>query len=86
MAAVVWWLPGPRDTASSTAAPALRYVGVARLRAAATRRRTELWRGSHHDLAMQEATEATVLGDFATRVHLRRGDVRGSSGRTASSS
>jgi Flp pilus assembly protein TadD len=25
---------------------------------------TRLWRGSHHDLAMQEATEATVLGDF----------------------
>ncbi|MDX1383768.1 MAG: multiheme c-type cytochrome, partial [Thermoanaerobaculia bacterium] len=23
-----------------------------------------LWRDSHHDLAMQEATEATVLGDF----------------------
>jgi len=25
---------------------------------------TSLWRGSHHDLAMQEATDATVLGDF----------------------
>lgn len=25
---------------------------------------TERWRGSHHDLAMQVATEATVLGDF----------------------
>jgi Flp pilus assembly protein TadD len=24
----------------------------------------DTWRGSHHDLAMQEATEATVLGDF----------------------
>jgi len=24
----------------------------------------ELWKGSHHDLAMQEVTEATVLGDF----------------------
>jgi Tfp pilus assembly protein PilF len=24
----------------------------------------EAWRGSHHDLAMAEATEATVLGDF----------------------
>lgn len=23
------------------------------------------WQGSHHDLAMQEATEATVLGDFS---------------------
>ena len=25
---------------------------------------TEAWTGSHHDLAMQEATPATVLGDF----------------------
>ncbi|MDJ0958914.1 MAG: tetratricopeptide repeat protein [Arenicellales bacterium] len=24
----------------------------------------QAWRGSHHDLAMQKATEATVLGDF----------------------
>jgi hypothetical protein len=31
----------------------------------------ELWAGSHHDLAMQEATEETVLGDFddATLTH-----------------
>ena len=28
------------------------------------RREHELWRNSHHDLAMQEATAATVLGDF----------------------
>lgn len=27
-------------------------------------RENKLWRGSHHDLAMQEATEETVLGDF----------------------
>jgi Flp pilus assembly protein TadD len=63
VAAVVWWLPGPRDTAPSITAPALRYVGVdgcARCHA----EETERWRGSHHDLAMQEATEATVLGDF----------------------
>ena len=25
---------------------------------------SELWRGSHHDLAMQPATSETVLGDF----------------------
>jgi tetratricopeptide (TPR) repeat protein len=32
---------------------------------------TRLWSGSHHDLAMQEATERTVLGDFgdATFTH-----------------
>ena len=27
----------------------------------------ERWKGSHHDLAMQEATEETVLGDFGGR-------------------
>jgi tetratricopeptide (TPR) repeat protein len=27
-------------------------------------REAELWSGSHHDLAMQEATEETVVGDF----------------------
>ncbi len=29
------------------------------------------WRGSHHDLAMREATEATVLGDFEDAVFER---------------
>ncbi len=40
-----------------------RYVGS---QACATCHATETarWRGSHHDLAMAEATEATVLGDF----------------------
>ena len=28
-------------------------------------KQVEAWTGSHHDLAMQPATEATVLGDFA---------------------
>ena len=27
-------------------------------------REAELWQGSHHDLAMQEANEETVLADF----------------------
>ena len=31
---------------------------------AATRARRRAWRGSHHDLAMQEATDKTVLGNF----------------------
>ena len=30
-------------------------------------REDSLWRGSHHDLAMQPATAATVLGDFSGR-------------------
>ena len=27
----------------------------------------ERWKGSHHDLAMHEATDETVLGDFGSR-------------------
>ncbi len=63
VAAAVWWLPGPRDSAPSTTRPPLRYVGID----GCTRcheEETAGWRGSHHDLAMQEATEGTVLGDF----------------------
>ncbi len=36
---------------------------------------TERWHGSHHDLAMQEATEATVLGDFDDAVFEHNGRV-----------
>ena len=39
------------------------YVGVAACRACHARQYQD-WLGSHHQLAMQEATEATVLGDF----------------------
>ncbi len=41
-----------------------RYVGGARC-AACHALAAERWRGSHHDRAMQEANQATVLGDFA---------------------
>lgn len=34
---------------------------------------SERWQGSHHDLAMQEANEATVLGDFADTVYENQG-------------
>ncbi len=32
------------------------------------------WRGSHHDLAMQEASSATVLGDFSSSPFEHRGE------------
>ncbi len=46
------------------------YVAEARC-APCHRQQYEEWRGSHHDLAMQEAAEATALGDFddATFTH-----------------
>ncbi len=33
----------------------------------------DAWTGSHHDLAMQPATEATVLGDFKNQIFEHRG-------------
>ncbi|MBK1650204.1 tetratricopeptide repeat protein [Rhabdochromatium marinum] len=42
------------------------YVGQARC-APCHAEETTRWRGSHHDLAMQEATGETVLGDFGER-------------------
>jgi predicted CXXCH cytochrome family protein len=54
-----WW---PLGT-SATERPVARYVG----REACGQCHQEAeraWRGSHHDLAMQPATEATVAGDF----------------------
>ena len=70
-AAVILWLPPPGQGQTTGPAP-LAYVGVRSCQechAEETRR----WRGSHHDLAMQEADDETVLGDFDdARLHLRR--------------
>ncbi|MFQ5505826.1 MAG: tetratricopeptide repeat protein [Planctomycetota bacterium] len=49
---------------SSHAAAASGYVG-SRACVRCHAEQHELWRGSHHDLAMQIASEATVLGDFS---------------------
>lgn len=60
-AAVILWLPPPGQTATGPAP--LTFVGgrsCEECHAEETRR----WRGSHHDLAMQEPNEKTVLGDF----------------------
>ncbi len=43
--------------------PAPTYVG-SQACASCHQAETRAWHGSHHDLAMQEATPATVLGDF----------------------
>ena len=42
------------------------YVGVAGC-TQCHQQQVDAWRGSHHDLAMQHATDATVLGDFNDR-------------------
>lgn len=59
--------PGPTSVASETPrsaeAPGPEYAGSFAC-SECHAREFAAWTGSHHDLAMQEATEATVLGDF----------------------
>jgi predicted CXXCH cytochrome family protein len=56
---------GPRsEEAPPPAASLPEYVGAARC-AACHPAETAAWRGSHHERAMQAASEASVLGDFA---------------------
>ncbi len=52
-------VPTPKSTTNETAT----FVGR-EVCADCHVAQTEAWRGSHHDLAMQHATPATVLGDF----------------------
>ncbi|MHC4470326.1 MAG: hypothetical protein ACYS99_05120, partial [Planctomycetota bacterium] len=54
---------GPPSPEGAPPAPRSTYVGGQRC-TVCHERQAEHWRGSHHDLAMQEATEETVLGDF----------------------
>jgi cytochrome c553 len=59
--------PGPAKQASASAPapslPPLTYLGRAAC-AGCHAEQDRLWQGSHHDLAMQAANDATVLGDF----------------------
>lgn len=73
----LWWTsrPSARPTESpaATTGPQLtaaagryHYVGRA-VCATCHAKEDQMWRGSHHDLAMQEANASTVLGDFTDR-------------------
>jgi predicted CXXCH cytochrome family protein len=55
--------PVPAATATAASDGGPQYVG-GQACAECHRREYEAWRGSHHALAMEEATKATVLGDF----------------------
>jgi len=56
---------GPeKEVATPTGPVPLSYVGVESC-SGCHEEQYRAWRGSHHDLAMQHATPATVLGDFS---------------------
>lgn len=65
--------PQQQPDATVQAEPEPSYVGGETC-AGCHQEQTELWLGSHHDLAMQRATEETVLGDFDGAA-FRYGDV-----------
>ena len=58
--------------AQSAAAEARSYVGSSVCKACHAKQ-FKAWTGSHHDLAMQPASESTVLGNFSDRVFEGRG-------------
>ncbi|HEX9186605.1 MAG TPA: hypothetical protein VGB87_06025, partial [Vicinamibacteria bacterium] len=62
-AAVILWLPPPMQGTETGPAP-LAWAGAASCEECHAEE-TRSWRGSHHDLAMQEPGEKTVEGDFA---------------------
>lgn len=65
----------PRSNETPPAdAPAVSFVGAERC-AGCHAAEAAAWRGSHHDLAMQEASDASVLGDFADARFVHHGVV-----------
>ena len=57
------WLASPSGAETPATSAAAHYVG-AETCATCHAPEAAAWKGSHHDLAMQHATEETVLGDF----------------------
>ncbi|MGH7390549.1 MAG: multiheme c-type cytochrome [Candidatus Rokuibacteriota bacterium] len=69
IAAGAWWWQSGRQASGSraggppSARPTATYVGTQSC-GECHRQALERWRGSHHDLAMQAATESSVAGNF----------------------
>lgn len=59
----LWVLAAVLSGCSDSTPPAVAFVGAGSCVGCHVKE-GEMWRGSHHAQAMQEATEATVLGDF----------------------
>ena len=77
----LWWAARPPEPAADSTAipvaadraePSATYVGRA-VCANCHAEQDRLWRGSHHDLAMQEASATSVLGDFADATFIYNG-------------
>ena len=62
-AALFWTALAPSARAREAASSVPQFVGRATCESCHVAE-AKAWRGSHHQLAMQEATDATVLGDF----------------------
>ena len=58
--------------ATADGMPSAHYVGKAAC-AECHEAQLQRWTGSHHDLAMQEVSEQTVLGDFADATSTHHG-------------
>ena len=67
--AIAWSLPA---AAEGAVAGAPTYVGSASCKSCHEEQFAR-WQGSHHDLAMQSATDATVLGNFDNAIHVENG-------------
>jgi predicted CXXCH cytochrome family protein len=66
LVAITFLIRRVREPASPVATPPVldaKFVGAAEC-ATCHEQENSLWRGSHHQLAMQPATDSTVLGDF----------------------
>ncbi len=63
LAAPFIYLMRPEHTVSVPVEPELHFVGSSKC-GGCHQESYAKWRGSHHDLAMDEATQQTVLGDF----------------------
>jgi tetratricopeptide (TPR) repeat protein len=66
LAAALGWTTAWCDTPAPPPAPTPDYIGRDRCIACHAEQGAR-WKGSHHDLAMQEASETSVLGDFSDR-------------------
>lgn len=61
---IAWWLLASSARTPAPQTAAADYVG-AKACAACHATEYQAWQGSHHRLAMQDASESTVLGDFS---------------------